>query len=151
MIYNTITEWLAGKISEFNNSLPEVEKLKKTDVNLDAGFLPSNMLDRRYLLKLSSISEDANETHSFTAGVNLEFHFTIFKRPLEYYEEIIDKYLFPLAKLLEDDTISGLEYESNGIMLSNIRELEITGLDKTDKGGKFILPSIRFKLEFLNS
>jgi hypothetical protein len=149
MIYKTIIEWLEGKIDVFNIPLSDTDKLKKIDVNLDLGFLPANMKDKRYLVTLSGIEEDPCESHFGIAKVMIEFHFTLFKKPIEYYEEIIDKYLLPLAVMLEDDTVSGLEFESNGILLANLRELEITGLDKLDKGGKFILPSIKFGLEFI--
>ena len=149
MIYKTITEWLEGKIEAFNDPLTDPERIKKIDVNLDLGFLPANMKDKRYLVTLSGIEEDPGESHIRTAEVMIEFHFTLFKKPIEYYEEIIDKYLLPLALLLEDDTVSGLEFESNGILLANLRETRLTGLDKLDKGGKYIMPVINFKLEFL--
>lgn len=147
MIYETISAWVEEKVAAFNLTPDEKDKLRGIDTNLDAGFLPSSMKDKRYLLKLGSLKQATDEAGLLTVKVKLEFHFQLFKKPLESYRLYIDEYLFRFIKLLQDDTIAGLEYESGGIVLANIRNLEITGLDKTDKGGAYLMPVVEFEVE----
>jgi hypothetical protein len=146
MIYNAVTSWLEGKFNAFNSTLGEESRLKKIDVSLDTDFLPSGLKDKRYIIKFREIAEDATETTEYTAKITIEFQFQLFKRPLEYYKQITDDYLFRFIKLLQDDTIGGLEYESNGLILSNIRNLRVAGLNRLNKGGQYLLPLIEFDL-----
>lgn len=151
MIYKTIYEWLEGKFDNFNSSLDETGKLKMIEVNLDSGFLPASLKDKKYIIKFTGIKEDMTETERYTANVAIEFQFTLFKKPLEYYRQIIDEYLFRFLRLLQDDTVNGLEYEANGIMLTNIRNLRISDLNKLDNGGKYLMPVVGFDIETINT
>jgi hypothetical protein len=147
MIYEVISAWVEEKVAAFNLILDEKDKLRGIDTNLDTGFLPSSMKDKRYLLKLGSLKQVGDEAGTLLVKVNLEFHFQLFKKPLESYRMYVDEYLFRFIKLLQDDTVAGLEYESGGMVLVNIRNLEITGLDKTDKGGAYLMPAVEFEME----
>jgi hypothetical protein len=147
MIYEVISAWVEEKVAAFNLILDEKDKLRGIDTNLDTGFLPSSMKDKRYLLKLGSLKQVGDEAGTLLVKVNLEFHFQLFKKPLESYRMYVDEYLFRFIKLLQDDTVAGLEYESGGMVLANIRNLEITGLDKTDKGGAYLMPAVEFEME----
>jgi len=147
MIYEVISVWIGEKVAAFNLPLDEKDKLRGIDTNLDTGFLPSSMKDKRYLLKLGSLKHAGDEAGILIIKVKLEFHFQLFKKPLESYRMYVDEYLYRFIKLLQDDTIAGLEYESGGMVLANIRNLEITGLDKTDKGGAYLMPAVEFEVE----
>lgn len=146
MIYSTASSWLEEKFNAFNSALAEGSRLKQIDVNLDTDFLPSSLKDKRYIVKFEEISEDVSEAREYTAKVIIEFQFQLFKKPLEYYKQITDDYLFRFIKLLQDDTVSGLEYESNGLILSNIRNLKIANLNRLNKAGAYLLPAIEFEL-----
>lgn len=146
MIYNTASSWLEEKFNAFNSALAEGSRLKQIDVNLDTDFLPSSLKDKRYIVKFEEITEDDVEAREYSAKVIIEFQFQLFKKPLAYYKQITDDYLFRFIQLLQDDTVSGLEYESNGLILSNIRNLKIANLNRLNKGGQYLLPSIEFDL-----
>ena len=147
MIYSTVSQWLDGKFSAFNGSLAEADKLKMIGVNLDSGFLPANLKDKKYIIKFSGIKENSTETEQYAVNVGIEFQFTLYKKSVDNYNQIIDEYLFRFLRILQDDTITGLEFEAHGITLTNIRNPAITGLDKLDKGGKYLIPVIEFQLE----
>lgn len=147
MIYSTIIQWLNGKFSAFNESLADPDKLKQIEVNLDSGFLPANLKDRKYIIKFTGFREEGIETEQYSVNAEIEFQFTLYKKPLEHYRHIIDDYLFRFVRLLQDDTTGGLEFTANGITLTNLRSPAVTKLDKTDREGKFLMPVISFDIE----
>ncbi len=151
MLYKVINEWVTEKIALLNIALPAVERLKAADINFDMDFLPANLMESTYLLKLNEIKIEDNESGEIKAITAIEFHFRLFKKPLEYYSKLIDEKLFGLCKILSDDSVAGLEYISDGITISNIHNIKVTGLDKSYKGGEFIIPRIEFELQVFNN
>ncbi len=151
MIYKVISDWVTQKITLLNNSLPIDERLKLSDANFDMDFLPANLKDNSYLIKLSDIKNEDNESGEVVVNTVIEFHFRLYKKPLEYYRKMIDEKLFALCKLLNDDSEAGLEYISDGITIANIHNIAIHGLDKAYKGGEYIFPRVAFELQIFNN
>lgn len=147
MLYKVISDWITGKISLLNDSLAVQERLAANTINFDLDFLPANLKDKSYLIKLSEAALDDNESGSIIVNVKIEFHFRLYKKSLENYRKIIDDKLFALCKLLGDDSQAGLEYTSNGFTIANIHKINITGIDKAYKGGEFIFPVVEFELQ----
>lgn len=151
MLYKVINEWITAKITIQNSSLPSAERLKPSDVNFDMDFLPANMKDGTYLVKLNEITLEDNESGEIKVLTVIEFHFRLYKKPIEFYRKLIDEKLFGLCKILTDDSAAGLEYISDGIIISNIHNIKVIGLDKAYKGGEFIIPKIEFELQIFNN
>ncbi|NOS86897.1 MAG: hypothetical protein HOP31_17325 [Ignavibacteria bacterium] len=147
MLYKVINDWVTGKITLLNDSLSVTEKLNTNQVNFDMDFLPANLKDNSYIIKLSEITFDDNESGAIIVNVKIEFHFRLYKKSPDKYKKIIDDKLFALCKLLGDDSQAGLEYTSNGFTIANIHKLNITGTDKAFKGGEFIFPVVGFELQ----
>lgn len=147
MLYKVISDWITGKISLLNDSLAVQERLAANTINFDMDFLPANLKDNSYIIKLSEAAIDDNESGSIIVNVKIEFHFRLYKKSLDNYRKIIDDKLFALCKLLGDDSQAGLEYTSNGFTIANIHKINITGIDKTYKGGEFIFPVVEFELQ----
>jgi hypothetical protein len=151
MIYKVISEWVTEKISLLNNSLPPEERIKPADVNFDMDLLPANLKDNSYLIKLSKIKNEDNESGEMTVNTVIEFHFRLYKKPLLFYRKLIDEKLFALCRILVDDEAGGLEYISDGLTIANIHSVAVTGLDKAYKGGEYIFPRVEFELQiFIN-
>ena len=150
MIYKVISEWLTEKITLLNNTLSFEERLKPADANFDMDMLPANLKDNSYLIKLKNIDSEDNESGEIKVNAVIQFHFRLYKKPLKYYRSIIDEKLFPLSKILTDDTQAGLERTADGITIANINNITITQLDKAFKGGEFIFPIIEFELQIFN-
>lgn len=151
MIYKVISEWLEEKIDILNNTLPETEKVKQANVSFDMDLLPANLKDNSYLIKLSKIHNEDNESGEVNVYTIIEFHFRLYKKPLEHYRKLIDDKLFALCRILSDDSQAGLEYISNGFTIANIHNISVTGLDKAHKGGEYIFPRIEFELQIFNN
>lgn len=147
MLYKVISDWITGKISLLNDSLAVQERLAANTINFDMDFLPANLKDNSYIIKLSEAAIDDNESGSIIVNVKIEFHFRLYKKSLDNYRKIIDDKLFALCKLLGDDSQAGLEYTSNGFTIANIHKINITGIDKAHKGGEFIFPVVEFELQ----
>lgn len=147
MLYKVINDWVTGKISLQNETLSNSEKLNANEVNFDMDFLPANLKDNSYIIKLSEITLDDNESGAIIVNVKIEFHFRLYKRSPDKYKKIIDDKLFALCKLLGDDSQAGLEYTSNGFTIANIHKINVTGTDKAFKGGEFIFPVVGFELQ----
>ncbi len=151
MLYKVISEWLKAKLTLLNDSLPANEKVKPGDVNFEMDFLPANLKDNTYIIKLSSISSEDNESAEIKVNALIEFHLRLYKKPVEFYRKLIDEKLFVLCRLLSDDTNAGLEYTSNGITIANIHNIMVSGLDKAYKGGEYIFPVVEFELQIFNN
>jgi len=151
MLYKVINDWVTGKISLLNETLSNPEKLIANEVNFDMDFLPANLKDNSYLIKLSEITLDDNESGAIIVNVKIEFHFRLYKKSPDKYKKIIDDKLFALCKLLGDDSQAGLEYNSNGFTIANIHKINVTGTDKAYKGGEYIFPVVGFELQIMNS
>ena len=142
MVYKVITDWIKEKIDLLNSTLSAEDILKESNVNFDMDFLPANMKDNSYLVKLSNVKYDDSESGEITVNAIIEFHFRLYKKPLEFYRKLIDEKLFSLCKILSGDD-AGLEYESGGITIANIHKISINGMDKAYKGGEYIFPKGR--------
>lgn len=151
MIYKVISEWFTEKITLLNNTLPHDERLILADANFDMDFLPANLRDNSYLIKFSSVKNEENESGEILVNTVIEFHFRLYKKPMQFYRKMIDEKLFALCKLLNDDTAAGLEYTSDDIIIANIHDITITGLDKAYKGGEYIFPRVEFELQVFNN
>lgn len=151
MIYKVISEWLTEKITLLNNTLPQNERLKLADANYDMDFLPASLRDNSYLIKLSSVKKEENESGEIIVNTVIEFHFRLYKKPIQFYRKMIDEKLFALCKLLSDDSEAGLEYISDEITIANIHSIAIQGLDRAYKGGEYIFPRVEFELQAFNN
>lgn len=151
MLLKVISDWITDKIILLNDSLAAPERLTANTLNFDMDFLPANLKDNSYLIKLSEIALTDNETSATIVNVKIEFHFRLYKKSLDIYKKIIDDKLFAFCKLLSDDTQAGLEYISNGITIANIHKVNITGTNKACKGGEFIFPVVGFELQVFNN
>lgn len=151
MLYKVINDWVTGKISLLNETLSVQEKLNANEVNFDMDFLPANLKDNSYIIKLSEIIIEDNESGAVTVNVKIEFHFRLYKKSPDNYKKIIDDKLFALCKLLGDDSQAGLEYTSNGFTIANIHKINVTATDKAYKGGEYIFPVVGFELQIMNS
>lgn len=151
MLYKVINDWVTGKISLLNETLSVQEKLNANEVNFDMDFLPANLKDNSYIIKLSEILIEDNESGAIIVSTKIEFHFRLYKKSLDNYKKIIDDKLFALCRLLNDDSQSGLEYTSGGITIANIYKINVTGTDKAIKGGEFIFPVVGFELQIMSS
>lgn len=151
MIYKVISDWVTEKITLLNNTLPIEERLKLADANFDMDFLPANLRDKSYLIKLSRVTSEDNESGEILVNTVIEFHFRLYKKPIQFYRKMIDEMLFALCKLLTDDSDAGLEYISEGITIANIHNIAITQLDKAYKGGEYIFPRVEFELQVFNN
>lgn len=147
MLYKVINDWVTGKISLLNDQLAQQDKLTANTLNFDMDFLPANLKDNSYIIKVSDITLDNNESGAIIVNVKIEFHFRLYKKSPDNYKKIIDDKLFALCRLLNDDSQSGLEFTSGGITIANIHKLNITGTDKAYKGGEYILPMVGFDLQ----
>lgn len=147
MLYKVISEWITDKISLLNDSLAQPEKLTANEINFDMDFLPANLKDNSYLIKLGEIEFADNESGEIIVNTKIEFHFRLYKRSIDNYKKIIDDKLFALCRLLSDDSLSGLEYTSDGITIANIHKINVSGTDKAYKGGEYIFPVVEFELQ----
>ncbi len=153
MIYQLIKSWLSLKIETLNSAVPEEESIKEVDVNLDVNFLPASLKDRTYLIKLEEIENtDEFEDAGIFKRVKtiIEFQFMLCKQPVEYYRLIIDNCLYSLLKLIVSEEIAALNYKdpviSEYLTLYDLKNLKITGLNKTDKSGSYLMPKIEFNI-----
>lgn len=153
MIYQLIKSWLSLKIETLNSAVPEEESIKEVDVNLDLNFLPASLKDRTYLIKLEEIENtDEFEDAGIFKRVKtiIEFQFMLCKQPVEYYRLIIDNCLYSLLKLIVSEEIAALNYKdpviSEYLTLYDLKNLKITGLNKTDKSGSYLMPKIEFNI-----
>lgn len=153
MIYQLIKSWLSLKIETLNSSVPEEENIKEVDVNLDVNFLPAGLKDRTYLIKLEEIENtDEFEDAGIFKRVKtiIEFQFMLCKQPVEYYKLIIDNCLYSLLKLIVSEEIAALNYKdpviSEYLTLYDLKNLKITGLNKMDKSGSYLMPKIEFNI-----
>ncbi|HWA05534.1 MAG TPA: hypothetical protein VG961_03225 [Ignavibacteria bacterium] len=151
MLYKVISDWVTEKITQLNNNLAAQERLTANTVNFDMDFLPANLKDNSFLIKLSEVSFPENESGEIIVNVKIEFHFRLYKKSPENYKKIIDDKLFALCKLLSDDPQAGLEYVSDGFTIANIHRINISGTDKAFKGGEFIFPVVGFELQVFNN
>ena len=151
MLYKVINDWVTGKISLLNETFSIPEKLNVNEVNFDMDFLPANLKDNSYIIKVSEITLDDNESGAIIVNVKIEFHFRLYKKSPDKYKKIIDDKLFALCKLLGDDSQAGLEYTSNGFTIANIHKINVTGTDKAYKGGEYIFPVVGFELQIMSS
>ncbi|MEO8514510.1 MAG: hypothetical protein ABI543_13195 [Ignavibacteria bacterium] len=151
MLYQVINDWVTQKITLLNNSLTPEERLKLSDANFEMDFLPSNLKDNSYLIKLESIKIEDNESGEIKVNTVIEFHFRLYKKPIGKYKTLIDEKLVELCKLLTDDSAAGLEYTSGEVTIANIHNLTVTGLEKAYKGGEYIFPKIEFVLQVFNN
>jgi hypothetical protein len=153
MIYQLIKSWLSLKIETLNSAVTKDEIIKEVDVNLDVNFLPASLKDRTYLIKLDEI-ENTDEFED--AGIfkrvktTIEFQFMLCKQPVEYYRLIIDNCLYSLLKLIISEEIAALNYKdpviSEYLTLYDLKNLKVTGLNKTDKSGSYLMPKIEFSI-----
>lgn len=147
MLYTVINDWLTAKITLINDVLPVTEKLSANEVNFDMDYLPANLKDNSYMIKLSEIKFDDNESGSIIVSVKIDLHFRLYKKSPGNYKKVIDDKLFAFCKVLGDDSQVGLEYTSNGFTIANIHKINITGTDKAYKGGEYIFPVVGFELQ----
>lgn len=147
MLYKVINDWVTGKISLLNETFSIPEKLNVNEVNFDMDFLPANLKDNSFIIKLSEITLDDNESGAVIVSTKIEFHFRLYKKSLDNYKKIIDDKLFALCRLLGDDSQAGLEYTSNGFTIANIHKISVTATDKAYKGGEYIFPMVGFDLQ----
>lgn len=147
MLYSITTNWLQEKINQFNHIYTDYGNLKSMDVYPLRKNLPSSQMDKRYFIKFAGIDEHRDETLLYRIKVEMEFHFLIGKKPVENYRIAADEFLFNLVQVIQDDTISGLEYTEGNVLLTNIRDLKITNLNSFEETGNYLLPGIEFTLE----
>ncbi len=147
MLYSTAANWIQQKIDHFNHTYPVYGNLRNIDVYPLRKNLPSSQMDKRYFVKFAEIDEIRDETLLYRIKVEIELHFLIGKKPLENYRIAADEFLFNLASILQNDTISGLEYNEGSVLLTNIRNLKITKLNNFDPTGNYLVPNIEFELE----
>lgn len=147
MLYKVINDWITGKISLLNDPLLPQDKLTANILNFDMDFLPANLKDNSYIIKLSEILIEDNESGAIIVSTKIEFHFRLYKKSLDNYKKIIDDKLFALCRLLGDDSQAGLEYTSNGFTIANIHKINVTATDKAYKGGEYIFPMVGFDLQ----
>lgn len=153
MIYHLIKSWVTLKIEALNTSLGNEQPVREIDANLDVNFLPANLKDRTYLIKLSEI-ENADEFED--AGifkrvkVLVEFQFMLAKQPLDYYKLIADSYMYSLSKIILNNDIAGLNYQDPSIdeylTLYDLKNLKITGLNTLNKAGNYLMPKVEFNI-----
>jgi len=151
MLYKVISDWVSEKIVLLNDSLTEQDKVKAINLNFDMDMLPGNLKDNTYLTKLGEVSFSESESEEILVGVNIEFHFRLYKKPVEIYRKLIDEKLYRLCNILSDDNTSGLEYISNGITIANISKIRINQIDKAYKGGEYIFPMVGFELQVFSN
>ena len=147
MLYKVISDWVNEKIVLLNDTLNEQDKVKAVNLNFDMDMLPGNLRDNTYLIKLGEVSFSESESEEILVSVNIEFHFRLYKKPVEIYRNLIDEKLYRLCNILCDDNTSGLEYISNGITIANIGKIKISQIDKAYKGGEYIFPVVGFELQ----
>jgi hypothetical protein len=153
MIYHLIKSWLGLKIEAYNALVTNEDNINEVDVNLDVNFLPASLKDRTYIIKLEEIEntdefEDAGIFKRVKAII--EFQFMLCKQPVEYYKLIIDNCLYSLLKLIVSEDIAPLNFKdpviSEYLTLYDLKNLKITGLNKTDKSGSYLMPKIEFSI-----
>lgn len=154
MIYQLVRNWIKDVvISSLNGDIDAPNKMREVDVNIDNKFLPASLKDKSYIIKFGDIQPLDYETKMYSISMTIQFQFMIAMKPIGNYQDCVDIYLFPLMDLLWDKY--ELEYSndeiSTTISLDDIDNIKLSGLDKTEDGGKFILPEITFELTFAKS
>lgn len=154
MIYQLVRDWLKNKvIAELNSGISDPGKLRENEVTLDKDFLPSSLLHQSYLIKFSEIEPMDSEATMYTVKVMIEFQFMIAKQSLANYKNYIDTYLFPVMDLIWDKF--ELAYSNDAISttleLDDVSNISLSALDKTEKGGMFLMPELKFELTFAKS
>jgi len=151
MLYKVISDWVSEKIEILNDTHADQDKVKAVNLNFDMDMLPGNLRDNTYLIKLGEVSFSESESEEILVSVKIEFHFRLYKKPVEIYRKLIDEKLYRLCTILSDDTASGLEYISNGITIANIGKIKISQIDKAYKGGEYIFPVVEFELQVFSN
>ncbi|RPI19020.1 MAG: hypothetical protein EHM58_03130 [Ignavibacteriae bacterium] len=153
MIYQLIKSWLNIKIEALNSALLNEAPVREVDANLDVNFLPANLKDRTYLIKLTEIENvDEFEDAGIFKRVKVlaEFQFMLAKQPVEYYKQIIDSYMYGLSRIILNNDIAGLNYQDPMIdeylTLYDLKNLKITGLNTLNKMGNYLMPKVEFNI-----
>lgn len=148
MLYELIHDWVTKKIRALNT--PAV-LISEVDTLLDINFLPANLKDKTYIIKLSDTAiDDSPEDIEFDVKVIIEFEFLIAKQQLSNYQNLIDNILYKLGLLLFDNTkIPFTSSDNYNLSISKISNFSIKGLDKLDKSGTYLLPAMEFNLSIM--
>jgi hypothetical protein len=116
-------------------------------------FLPANLKDRTYLIKLTEIenTDEFEDAGIFKrVRVLVQFQFMLSKQPVEYYKQIIDSYLYSLSKIVLSNNIAELNYRDplidEYLTLYDLKNLKITGLNILDKAGNYLMPKVEFSI-----
>jgi hypothetical protein len=147
MLYSAINNWIETKIAEFNQPLRNDELLRRSGLSIDLGMLPAGLKDKYYTIMLASARKSDIEANVFSVSAAIRFSFKLYRKPGEYYRNVIDEYIYKLSALLLDDEHDGLPYSLQGIELYNIQSFRLSGLDKTDAAGEYLLPSVEFDIQ----
>jgi len=150
MIYKLIRDWFGNQIVTFNTGLSAELQLTEISTNLDVNFLPANLKDKSYIVKLNDAPnlENVVGRKFFDVKVSVEFQFLIAKQPITNYENVVDSYLYKLSAQI----LHGFQaYRNNAVSatlaLITISQLRLSNLKVFDKNGNYLIPSLEFVLK----
>ena len=149
-MYDTIREYINLKVSALNTGL--TNELIESDSFIELEEKPSNELIYTYNIKFSEYERtDGIEYSEYPVMVEIELSFGLFKKGITEYENIIDDYVQPLAKLLsvENSTGANIVYQSGNIALIDINKLSIEGLNEIVLNN-YLQPKIKFEIKVID-
>jgi len=147
-MYELIHDWVTRKIGVLNTPTILINEI---DTTLDTNFLPASLKDKTYIIKLGETSfDDTHEDIEFDVKVIIEFEFLLAKQQISNYQNLIDNILYQLGLILFDNTkVPFTASDNNNLSIYNISKFDIKGLDKLDKTGTYLLPSMEFNLSIM--
>lgn len=152
-MYNIIRTFCISKITALNTSL--TNDLTETTASLDLEKLPANQLNNYYQIRLKDgykMDDDTESQILYSADVNIKFTFGLYKKDVSEYSAIIDDYIHSLVRIFRSRNTSGnrLPYTSSGVIISKIKEIEVSGLYDI-VNGNYLQPELTFKLLILDN
>jgi len=152
-LFSIIRTFCNSKITALNTSL--TNDLTETTASLDLEKLPANQLNNYYQIRLKDGYKMEDDTESqilYSADVNIKFTFGLYKKDVSEYSAIVDDYMHSLVRIFRSRNTSGnrLPYTSSGVIISKIKEIEVSGLYDI-VNGNYLQPELTFKLLILDN
>lgn len=150
-MYDLVREYINLKVAALNTGV--TNPLVENDIFLEMEEMPANKKTYTYAVKFDSYDrKDDNETDAiYPVNVTIELNFGLFKKGLTEYENIIDDYVQPLAKLLSvsNSTGANIAYVSGNIALIDINKMSIEGLNDIVENS-YLQPKIKFEITVID-
>lgn len=139
------------KLNErFDNSL----KIRKVNTAMETANMPSSEQAINYNIYITGVTNEEDESGMMNnVAVRIDFVFLKAQKNNDIYKQIVDRYLYPFMRLLNNSEIySRANYDadiSQGLIINNVGELAITNGDRFED--EFFRPSIEMTLVVIDS